>query len=143
MQFRWAGFEPARASCETGVSIHFHHRTVRLNCIILAESVGFEPTVPLQVQHLSRVSQSATLSRLRKIDSVFKLGLPWRLLVRDYRKLYLVIWRARLFSILGPLSEGSPCMRTHKNGASGNGMFVTTIVGITRRHKLKSEKLHH
>jgi hypothetical protein len=52
-------------------------------------------------------------------------------------------WRARYFSMLGLLSEGSPCMRTHKNGASGNGMFVTTIVGITRRHKLKSEKLHH
>ena len=52
-------------------------------------------------------------------------------------------WRARFFSILGLLSEGSPCMRTHKNGASGNGMFVTTIVGITRRHKLKSEKLHY
>jgi hypothetical protein len=33
-------------------------------------------------------------------------------------------------------------MRTHKSGASGDGMFVTTIVGITRRHKLNSEKLH-
>ena len=32
---------------------------------------------------------------------------------------------------------------THKNGASGNGMFVTTIVGITRRHKLNSEKMHY
>jgi hypothetical protein len=32
---------------------------------------------------------------------------------------------------------------THKNGASGNGMFVTIVVGITRRHKLKSEKLHY
>ena len=27
-------------------------------------------------------------------------------------------------------------MRTHKNGASGNGMFVTIVVGITRRHKM-------
>ena len=34
-------------------------------------------------------------------------------------------------------------MWPHKNGASGDGVFVTIVVGITRRHKLNSEKLHY
>ncbi len=33
--------------------------------LFLAEKVGFEPTVPLPVHHLSRVANSTTLAPLR------------------------------------------------------------------------------
>lgn len=44
------------------------------------------------------------------------------------------------------LSEGSSCMWPHKNGAAVTFIrhyYGAPNSGITRRHKLKSEKLHY
>src|SRR5213594_2752079 len=48
--------------------------------ILLAERVGFEPTIPLRVYHLSRVASSTAPAPLRKLT--ISLSVLWKLFVQ-------------------------------------------------------------